>query len=72
MFLILITLISSLAAQPTEPSPLVKADFVIIEKSARTMKLKRSDEVLKTYKIALSSQPVGAKEREGDETQAGA
>jgi len=66
MFLILITLISSLAAQPTEPSPLVKADFVIIEKSARTMKLKRSDEVLKTYKIALSSQPVGAKEREGD------
>ena len=66
MFLILIILISSLAAPPTEPSPLVKADFVIIEKSARTIKLKRGDEVLKTYKVALSSQPVGAKEREGD------
>jgi murein L,D-transpeptidase YafK len=66
MFLILVTLISSLAAQTAEPSPLVKADFVIIEKSARTMKLKRGDKVLKTYKVALSGQPVGAKEREGD------
>jgi murein L,D-transpeptidase YafK len=66
MFLILISLVSSLAAQTTEPLPLVKAGLVIIEKSARTMKLKRGEEVLKTYQVALSSQPVGAKEREGD------
>ncbi len=42
------------------------ADRIIVEKSARTMKLMRGDEVLKTYKVALSREPVGAKERAGD------
>ncbi len=42
------------------------ADRIIVEKSSRTMKLMRGDKVLKTYKVALSRQPVGAKEREGD------
>lgn len=42
------------------------ADRIIIEKSARTMKLMRHGEILKTYKVALSRVPVGAKERAGD------
>jgi murein L,D-transpeptidase YafK len=50
----------------TIPSPAQKADRIVIEKSARTMKLMRGSEVLKTYKVALSREPVGAKERAGD------
>lgn len=42
------------------------ADRIVVEKSARTMKLMRGGEVLKTYKVALSREPVGAKERTGD------
>jgi murein L,D-transpeptidase YafK len=38
----------------------------VVEKSARTMKLIRGTEVLKTYKVALSREPMGAKERTGD------
>jgi murein L,D-transpeptidase YafK len=39
---------------------------IIIHKSARTMELMRDNKVLKSYKVALSREPVGAKEREGD------
>lgn len=42
------------------------ADRIVVEKSARTMMLMRGGEVLKTYKVALSREPVGAKERTGD------
>jgi murein L,D-transpeptidase YafK len=42
------------------------ADRIVVEKSARAMKLMRGDEVLKTYKVALGHQPVGPKERTGD------
>jgi murein L,D-transpeptidase YafK len=51
--------------KPAAP-PTTKADRIIVEKSARTMKLMRGNEILKTYKVALSREPVGAKEREGD------
>ena len=43
-----------------------RADRIVVEKSARTMKLMLGNDVLKAYKVALSSEPVGAKEREGD------
>jgi murein L,D-transpeptidase YafK len=39
---------------------------VVIDKSAHTMMLMRGDKVWKSYKVALSRQAVGAKEREGD------
>lgn len=42
------------------------ADRIVVEKSARTMKLMRGDEVLKTYKVALGHEPIGAKQRAGD------
>ena len=46
--------------------PTEQADRIVVEKSARTMTLRRDGKVLKTYKVALSREPVGAKEREGD------
>ncbi len=50
----------------TTTPPAKTADRIVVEKSARTMKLMRGGEVLKTYKVALSREPVGAKERTGD------
>ena len=45
----------------TEP-----ADKVLIEKKARRLTLLSNDEVIKTYGIALGGNPVGPKERQGD------
>ena len=45
----------------TEP-----ADRVLIEKKARRLTLFTNGEVIKTYKIALGGNPVGPKERQGD------
>jgi murein L,D-transpeptidase YafK len=44
----------------------MRADRIVVEKSARTMTLMQGAKVLKIYKVALSHKPVGAKEREGD------
>lgn len=54
---------SSLVSQTTAPP---KADFILIEKSARTMKLVHGATIIKIYKVALSTKPIGAKQREGD------
>jgi murein L,D-transpeptidase YafK len=45
----------------TEP-----ADKVLIEKKERQLTLLSKGEVIKTYKIALGGNPVGPKERQGD------
>jgi len=42
-------------------------DRILIEKSARRLMLISQGEVLKTYKIALGGNPVGPKERQGDD-----
>lgn len=42
------------------------ADKVLIEKQARRLTLFSKGEVIKTYKIALGGNPVGPKERQGD------
>jgi murein L,D-transpeptidase YafK len=42
------------------------ADRIVIVKSARTLTLESNGRVIKTYKVALGGQPVGAKERQGD------
>lgn len=42
------------------------ADTIVIEKKARRLMLISKGEVLKTYKIALGGNPIGPKEREGD------
>ena len=41
-------------------------DRIVVVKSTRTLTLQNGDHVLKTYKVALGSNPIGAKEREGD------
>ena len=42
------------------------ADRILVEKSARRLTLISEGEVLKTYKIALGGNPIGPKERRGD------
>jgi len=43
------------------------ADTVVIEKAARRLVLMRQGQVLKSYRVSLGGQPIGPKEREGDE-----
>lgn len=43
-----------------------KVDRIVVVKSTRTMMLMSEGKVLKTYEVALSREPVGAKERAGD------
>ena len=50
-----------LAGQETPP-----ADKVVIEKALRQMTLMSNGEAFKSYKIALGGNPVGRKERKGD------
>ena len=50
-------------ATPESPKP---ADRIVIEKSKRTLTLMSGSTVLKTYRVALGGQPVGAKQRIGD------
>src|SRR5437879_664154 len=42
------------------------ADRILVVKSSRTMTLISHGKTLRTYKVALGGQPVGAKERMGD------
>lgn len=46
--------------------PVVKADKVVIEKSARQLLLLRNERIVKRYRIALGSSPVGPKRKQGD------
>jgi len=55
------TLGQKIFALETEP-----ADRVLIEKIERRLTLLSKGEVIKTYRIALGRQPVGPKERQGD------
>ena len=55
------TLEKKILALRTEP-----ADKVLIEKKERKLRLLSKGEVIKTYKIALGGNPVGPKEKQGD------
>ena len=55
------TLEQKIFALRTEP-----ADKVLIEKKARRLTLLSMGEVIKTYKIAIGGNPIGAKEKRGD------
>ena len=55
------TLEKTIFALRTEP-----ADKVLIEKKERRLTLLSKSEVIKTYQIALGGDPVGPKERQGD------
>lgn len=59
----LLLLFCSLARSNEQPG---KVDRIVVVKSARTMTLMSDGKVLKTYEVALSREPVGAKQRAGD------
>jgi murein L,D-transpeptidase YafK len=42
------------------------ADRIIVHKSAHTMELMHAGQVVRTYRVALGSEPVGPKTRRGD------
>jgi murein L,D-transpeptidase YafK len=48
------------------PHAQLQADHILIVKSAHMLTLLRAGKVLKTYKVALGSDPLGPKTREGD------
>jgi murein L,D-transpeptidase YafK len=64
---LLVLLLGTVAwASGRTAAPAKKADLIIIVKSTRTMTLYSAHTVLKMYKVALSRDPVGPKERAGD------
>ena len=48
-------------------TPNIQIDFLLVEKSKRTMKAYKGTKLLKTYKISLGGNPIGHKVFEGDE-----
>jgi murein L,D-transpeptidase YafK len=60
--MVLLLLIGMLAAE----AGVTKADQVLVVKNQRTLTLLSHGKVLRTYKVALGSSPVGAKEQQGD------
>jgi murein L,D-transpeptidase YafK len=55
------TTLAQSAAQPT-----LRADRALVLKKARTLQLFNHGKVVKTYKVALGGNPVGAKTKQGD------
>jgi murein L,D-transpeptidase YafK len=52
---------------PEEPLPQnVRAERLVVEKSARRLSVLAGGRVIKTYRVSLGHQPAGKKEREGD------
>lgn len=59
-------IIAVLAVAVASATPLPEADRIVVHKSERTMELMHASTVIKTYKIALGGEPIGAKTRQGD------
>jgi murein L,D-transpeptidase YafK len=60
----MILIVHGVFAQSPEQSH--RVDRILILKSARTMTLESGGKPLKSFKVALGSQPVGAKQQQGD------
>ena len=58
--------LSGYAGSRLAANPAAKVDRIVIEKQNRTLSLMAGAKILKTYKVALGGQPVGAKDRQGD------
>ncbi len=66
--MIAVLLLGILAANSSSlPANTPKADQVVVVKSTRTLKLFSRGKVIRTYKVALGTNPVGAKEQQGDQ-----
>jgi len=59
-------MLCSLATAQSGAEPALHADRVLVCKKDRTLALTRDGKILKTYKVALGGEPVGAKARQGD------
>ena len=56
------------ANYPIERLPdTAKADRIVVEKKDRKMIVYQNETILRSYKISLGRNPIGAKEKEGDE-----
>ncbi len=51
-------------AQPTDPT--ARIDRILVEKAARRLTTFRNGQIVKTYRVALGSNPSGDKTRQGD------
>ena len=60
-WLLAVVLFFSICASAEKP-----VDRIVVEKAARTMTLYRGDQKVHTYKVALGSEPKGAKTQQGD------
>ncbi len=61
LIIILVLLFPSIAL------PIIKADFVLVDKSEAKLFLMKDGEILKEYHIAMGASPKGHKQQEGDE-----
>lgn len=52
---------------PTIGTPNNRVDHIIVNKTERKMYLKHGDSIVKQYQIALGGNPVGPKQKEGDQ-----
>jgi murein L,D-transpeptidase YafK len=63
---ILITLLVVAVGSEAQTEQKIAADRIVVVKSKRTMTLERNGKPLKTFKVALGTQPIGAKQQQGD------
>jgi murein L,D-transpeptidase YafK len=62
LLLVLLATFPALSAD----TPLATPDLIVVQKARRVMTLYARKKAIKTYRIALGSNPVGHKEQEGD------
>jgi murein L,D-transpeptidase YafK len=55
------------ATPPAMVAPGLQADFVVVDKPDRIMRLVQNGKILREYRISLGGHPSGHKQREGDE-----
>jgi murein L,D-transpeptidase YafK len=59
-------LLSAAALAQVAGQPALRADHVLVLKKTRTLQLLSHGKIIKTYKVALGGNPVGAKTRQSD------
>ncbi len=64
--LLLVASLVQVSAPTGTVAPHEKVDLIVVEKAAHAMTLMSKGNALKTYRVALSTVPLGAKERVGD------
>jgi murein L,D-transpeptidase YafK len=59
-------LLSALTAPQSVPMMMLQADHVVVLKKERRLELLSQGKLIKTHKVALGSDPIGPKTRQGD------